>query len=449
MSNSTGIGSIMNDDKESSVKSFDIFSEPELESDMISFKNIKIKPTTGGSSSTGPIEFLITSLGSEYTLMPSTRLEGACRVVKKTGVDLAGSEDVSVVNMFPSSLFKQIECSVNGTEVVDQSVGAHPFKAYMETLLSYGREAKNTHLLTECFIKDRSGSEDADQKSDAAGKTGYMDRNELIKGSNIVHFSTQLHIDFFNTKKLLPPSMNLKIRLIRNEDSFSLIAKTGAYKIEIIPDSLCLNIRKIFPSTYILRKHEQLFKSGKNAIYPFQQARLTTHLVTSGTQHVGLQNVCTGPLPSQMFVVQVDHDAFNGALDKNPFHFKNNGMNSFRFLINGESHPAEIFKPDFANDDFMREYRNLLDCIGIAFNNTGVDITPKEFKTGSCIMAYDSCPDICAGMRTHLPKNGTINIEMDYKSPTTKAITILVYQIYDRIVEINGADKSCTLKYLT
>ena len=64
-------------------------------------------------------------------------------------------------------------------------------------------------------------------------------------------------------------------------------------------------------------------------------------------------------------------------------------------------------------------------------------------------MAYDSCPELCGGTRTHLPKNGTIDIEMDLKTPLLQPITILAYTCYDRVVEINGIDKSCELKFLS
>ena len=80
---------------------------------------------------------------------------------------------------------------------------------------------------------------------------------------------------------------------------------------------------------------------------------------------------------------------------------------------------------------------------------TGIDITPEEFKSNSFVMAYDSCPELCAGLRTHLPKNGTIGLEIELKKALLNPISILVYQVYDKYMELDGLDNSCTVKYLS
>ena len=44
------------------------------------------------------------------------RLEGECKVITKDGADLT-NQDVSIINLFPNSLWKSCELSVNGVEV--------------------------------------------------------------------------------------------------------------------------------------------------------------------------------------------------------------------------------------------------------------------------------------------------------------------------------------------
>ena len=41
---------------------------------------------------------------------------------------------------------------------------------------------------------------------------------------------------------------------------------------------------------------------------------------------------------------------------------------------------------------------------------------PESFASGSFILSYDSCPEMCSGSRTHLPKTGTLEIEADFKT---------------------------------
>ena len=75
-------------------------------------------------------------------------------MTKQDGTNLPAGADLSVVNYLPCSLWKQVECSINNTEVVDQSSGSFAFKSYLEALLCYGSEAKNTHLKTSFYYRN-------------------------------------------------------------------------------------------------------------------------------------------------------------------------------------------------------------------------------------------------------------------------------------------------------
>ena len=73
----------------------------------------------------GPYEFQVPSAGEGYLYLPFTRLHGSFKIQKvDSGVlkDCVNSDDYSVTNNFVSNLFSKIEVSVNGTEVVDQSL---------------------------------------------------------------------------------------------------------------------------------------------------------------------------------------------------------------------------------------------------------------------------------------------------------------------------------------
>ena len=62
MSDINGAGNLMQDERESSDVSFDIFSAPQIEVDMVSSKTIKVKPIAGGNTSQGPVEFLVSRI---------------------------------------------------------------------------------------------------------------------------------------------------------------------------------------------------------------------------------------------------------------------------------------------------------------------------------------------------------------------------------------------------
>ena len=73
------------------------------------------------------------------------------------------------------------------------------YKAYINTLLSYGSDAKGTFLESSCFIQDKADSATTNKIVNNEKKSGYAQRKELVKESKEFNFSTNLHVDFFNT----------------------------------------------------------------------------------------------------------------------------------------------------------------------------------------------------------------------------------------------------------
>ena len=59
------------------------------------------------------------------------------------------------MNLFLHSLFSQVDISLNGT-LITASTNTYPYRA-METLLSYGNDAKTSQLTSAMFYKDTAG----------------------------------------------------------------------------------------------------------------------------------------------------------------------------------------------------------------------------------------------------------------------------------------------------
>ena len=79
------------------------------------------------------------------------------------------------------------------------------FQAYLENLLCYGFDAKETHLKTALWIPDDSGEEQYYKKTQGGG---YAKREVLVNKSSIIPFSCQVHCDFWNNKRFLVSRLN-------------------------------------------------------------------------------------------------------------------------------------------------------------------------------------------------------------------------------------------------
>ena len=69
------------------------------------------------------------------------------------------NETVDPVNNFLHSLFSQVDVTLNGT-LITSSMNTYAYRAYLETLLSYGPAAKRSQLTASLFYKDEAGKLD-------------------------------------------------------------------------------------------------------------------------------------------------------------------------------------------------------------------------------------------------------------------------------------------------
>ena len=140
-------------------------------------------------------------------------------------------------------------------------------------------------------------------------KVVIKDVKQELKIQKRFFFVSGLHCDFFQSVRLLPSGVNLRVKLSRNNDSFSVMAASGNYKIKV--DDLKLSIRKVKVSPDILIKHQQQFKIGP-AIFPFSRAKISTHTIPKGVDSYEISEICSGLLPQQIIIGMIDHDAYSG-----------------------------------------------------------------------------------------------------------------------------------------
>ena len=108
-----GGGTILHDESQFDEDGFDIFSEVDKELYMSKGRTQEILSEIPVTDE-GPIEFRVDSQGTEYFMTPFTRIEGSLQIVRSDGGAMAGGDDFSVCNLFPNSIWRQVECQING-----------------------------------------------------------------------------------------------------------------------------------------------------------------------------------------------------------------------------------------------------------------------------------------------------------------------------------------------
>ena len=135
------------------VKSeLDLFSLPATQTSIEHAQWVEHRPVASIGSG-APIEFLLPGSGDDYLDVANTYLLVRARVTKANGNDIDPNTAVGPVNNWMHSLFSQVDVTLNGT-LVTPSTNTYPYRAYIESLLSHGAEAKQTQL-TSCVQRHR------------------------------------------------------------------------------------------------------------------------------------------------------------------------------------------------------------------------------------------------------------------------------------------------------
>jgi hypothetical protein len=437
MSENQGIGTFVHEAHEMGTSALDLFSSPEQETALIYGKQLTLYPTSVLTSD-GPVEFLIPSDSTDFTALNKTRLEGEIEVTKLDGSAIDDTAKLSIVNLFPQSLWKQMECSVNGTQIVDLSTPTYPYKSFIETHLTYPDDVKNVTLKSlGCYIKDDVGREEVKLTADIPNgdkcNSGFVKRKEFIKSSKKLCFSTILHIDFFQCHRLLLPGCEIKLKLIRADDNFSIISDGLEAKIKIT--NLWLKVRRITATPEINQKIETLLNSNP-AMYPICKSVIKTHLLQKDTTNHHISQFLRGKLPRSFMLCFVNAKGYDSNKANNPFLFNHNNLNHLNVYINGEPIVGKDFKPNFSTEQFSREYAWFLDNIGIG--TTGANgITKEEFKANTCFFPFDLSPDLCNGVYAHGPEDGSIDVDIGFSTANTENLYCMMFASYDEIVLID------------
>ena len=474
----------------------DLFSSTPVEDNILSGRTVVYRSTSDNEN--GPFIYNLDSLGpNQYMKLDSLRLNGICKVTRADGSPLTKEDDVSIVNMFPSSLFQGTSVYLNNVLITELTNFHAHYQSYIETTINFNTNAQQTHLQGQLYVPDqaerfdnltsypdkakmieyfkkKSDGSDANRYQDShllrqvlnssystdeletdnvyhkvieelsdkylineRLNRGFVERRRIIADSQKFDFYIPITNDFFQSDKLLHSSVDLKLVLTRAPDSFSMLSYNNQtqYKIHIV--DLKLFARYLTLSDNIVDKHQKLFSSNP-LIYPVKKTTIKSYQMSISETSKYITNMFSGVLPKSILVTCVDSDAFHGSQSKNPYNFIHNNLRGFSLRVNGEAVPAEPIAPNFKDDLFMREYMDMYRNCGIDVSeDSGNIITPALYKGGMFFISADLTGDQNNMLRRVKKEEGNIDAEIIFDAPLTFAVTLLVLANFDIEVEIH------------
>ena len=307
------------------------------------------------------------------------------------------------------SLFSQVNVSLN-EKLGTPSKNTYAYRAYLETLLSYGQEAKSSQLTSALWYKDTAGHMESVKGND---NKGWMKRKTQLQGSNLIDMIGKLHVDMMFQERYLPCGVNVKIILVRSSDAFVLMADGENPKYKIMVTHVALFVWKVKLSDTMSEVQLRGLQTG-NAKYPIHHVDTVIYSVPQGNLMGNQDNLFMGQLPKCVVIGCDDNDAFNGSYHKNPFNFQHYDINFVAFNVYGQQVPGKPLLPNFEKGKHVRSYHTLFTALNKFGQDEGNQISWNNYAAGYTLFAFDLSPDLENDGHFDEKKSGPMRVEIHF-----------------------------------
>jgi hypothetical protein len=217
-------------------------------------------------------------------------------------------------NLWMHALFSQVEVFLNN-KLVTPSSTAYPYRTYIETILNFSKDAKDSHLTSALFYK--AGKMDVVNPLAQDANTGLTQRHAYTRESKSVTMEGRIHSDLFAQDRYIFFAVPIKIKLVRSRNPFCLVSSVESPNFKVVIEECLLRVRRVNVAPSIILTHSQSLQQTI-AKYPINRIDCKVVSVPRGNMSGNQPNIFQGALPNCIVIGMVDGDAFNGTYTKNP-----------------------------------------------------------------------------------------------------------------------------------
>ena len=409
-----------------------LFADRPVQTDIESYSFQKVYPLNNVRDGSGPIEFHIQGSGEDYIDMDETKLCLKVKVNLTDGKNIAAADKMIPVNNWMHSLFSDITCHLNDTQIEGGSY-MYPYKAYLGNLLTFGHQAKLGQLQTSGFYKDEAN------KMNDETNAGFVKRKGWIVGSRVHDLIGPLHLDICSQGKLILSQVDIRLKLARSKEVFNIIALHTTEPKVSIQDAYLL-VRRVKVAPDVIRQHETSLQL-KNAVYPIQRTEMLTYTIAANSMSDIKENLFHGQVPKLLILGMVKNEHFNGKKEKNPFNFHHMNATRVGLYKDGVPVPHEAFTPNFAAKQCANEYMALMSALDLATVDADIGLTKYDYGNGYTLFAFNLSPDKTIAGHGQPLQDGNLRIEFKFESPLPKAINVVAMAVFDDQIEISRLRK--------
>jgi len=245
---------------------------------------------------------------------------------------------------------------------------------------------------------------------------------------------------FEQRKTALLAGCKLKLKFVPNDWDFYVKMPTSL-KLKSVDFTKCrLYLQGHKCPRYIVEGINMNLAPPRVVTYNLLENFVVPHTIPSGTMDTPLDPVFTGQVPRRVFVMFVDHRAYNGSHLLNPYNFQNFGVNYLALYVNGNPVPGPPKTPNFQKGWYSKEYYDLFEVTNQDNMDTCITLTKENFVKGNNIFCFRCEPDTAPfGPGVINPiKQGVLRLQVRFDAPLKQAITCLVYLEFNTVLGITS-----------
>lgn len=368
---------------------------------------------------------------NDYTALHNSYLVVTCKVTKPNGDDCdhaatTGPDKVCVANNLAQSLWKNVKVSVNGVEVED-SVGLHPYRGYLEALFNYGSKVLEKRGAILGWAKDTAGQLEKNVKG--GGNTGMDNRSKQFFSSAEVTLVNKLACDMMEEKMFLPPQWTVGLRLERSPHNFVLIAGAETTRYEMHITSLKLFVQRVKLREELVLAHKKLFASlPENKLhFPARRISMSKHVVNQGVRSARLELFENCTLPDRIIVAFISKTASEGLYAENPFNFMHKNISKIYLTVNSKQIPRVAYEPDFTKQHgYKREFYEMLASVEAHDGNSTITLTCEDYGHGYTVFPFVIVPRREHGALLGEQQTGQATLNLTFSAATEDVFEVVV-----------------------
>ena len=144
------------------------------------------------------------------------------KITKADGTNIYANT-AAPIHLTLHSMFREIGVHLNSRNVGDTSQ-LYPYFSFFESLLNYSKKTQETRFLCEDWTKDTTGH--VNVTAVGGNNAGLNARAVNYSRSSVVELIGRHHADAFHQNRLIPPNVDLNLKLMTSSTNF--VCKSAA-----------------------------------------------------------------------------------------------------------------------------------------------------------------------------------------------------------------------------